>query len=63
MFSAFSIMPYKIVHMGSGFAVTDNRGRTFSKKPLTKKVASKQRIAIALSESRKTGKPVGDFFM
>lgn len=56
-------MPYKIVHMDGGFAVRDAKGHKFSKKPLTKKMAAKQRIAIALSESRKTGKPVSDYFV
>jgi len=55
-------MPYKIVHMDGGFAVSDAKGRKFSKKPITKKMAMKQRIAIALSESEKTGKPVSSFF-
>jgi hypothetical protein len=55
-------MPYKIVHMDGGFAVRDAKGKEFSKRPLTKKIATKQRIAIALSESQKTGKPVSAFF-
>ena len=55
------IMPYKVERKGSGFAVCDAK-RCFSKKPLTLENARKQRIAIALSESRKTGKPVGKYF-
>jgi len=55
-------MPYRIVHMDGGFAVKDAKGKTFSNKPLTKKVAQKQRIAIALSEAQKTGKPVSMYF-
>ena len=55
-------MPYKIEKVGnSGFKVCDSN-RCFSNKPLTKKQATKQRIAIALSESRKTGKPVKKYF-
>jgi hypothetical protein len=56
-------MPYKIAHKGKGFVVEDIKGKQFSKKPLTKKRAESQRIAIALSESRKTGKPVGSYFV
>lgn len=55
-------MPYRIVHMDGGFAVKDAKGKVFSNKPLTKKVAQKQRIAIALSEAQKTGKPVSMYF-
>ena len=51
-------MPYKIEQVSkSGFKVCD-ANRCFSKKPLTKKQAQKQRIAIALSESKKLGKPI-----
>jgi len=56
-------MPYKIVHMDGGFAVRDAKGKTFSNHPITKKMATRQRIAIALSESRKTGKPVSSYFV
>ena len=56
-------MPYKIVYHDGGFMVHDTKGRMFSKKPLTKKMAIKQRIAMALSDSRKTGKPVSDYFV
>jgi hypothetical protein len=55
-------MPYKIVKEGTGFVVMDKKGKQFSKKPLSKKIARKQQIAIALSESKKTGKPVSSFF-
>jgi len=55
-------MPYSVVKEKKGFKVCDNKGHCFSKKPLTKKMAEKQRIAIALSESRKTGKPAGIYF-
>jgi hypothetical protein len=54
-------MPYKIVGSGYGFKVCDKM-KCFSTKPLTKKVAEKQRIAIALSESKKSGKPVSSYF-
>ena len=56
-------MPYKIVHMDGGFAVSDTKGKKFSNHPITKKMATRQRIAIALNESKKTGKPVSSFFV
>ena len=54
-------MPYKIVGSGYGYKVCDKM-KCFSVKPLTKKVAIKQRIAIALSESKKFKKPLSYFF-
>ncbi len=54
-------MPYKIVPEGSGFIVKHGT-HAFSKKPITKEMATKQRIAIALSEAKKTQKPVSKFF-
>lgn len=56
-------MPYMIKHVPGGFIVEDKKGKQFSGHPLTKKMAQKQRIAIALSESRKTGKPVSGYFV
>jgi hypothetical protein len=56
-------MPYKIVHAKNGFYVEDKAGKKFSNKPLTKKQAQKQRIAIAISESHKTGKSIDKFFV
>lgn len=56
-------MPYKIIRSGNGFKVSDGKGNTFSKKPLTKKQAEKQRIAIALSETKRTGKNISDLFI
>jgi len=54
-------MPYTIERKGAGFVVSDAK-RSFSKKPLTLDKARKQRIAIALSEAKKTGKPVSKYF-
>jgi len=52
-------MPYGIKKVKGGFAVVNpNSAHVFSNYALTKKQANKQRVAIALSESRKTGKPV-----
>lgn len=55
-------MPYRIKQVEGGFVVADAKHPSFSNKPLTKKVAQKQRIALALSESRKTGKPASLYF-
>jgi hypothetical protein len=56
-------MPYSIESSGKGFKVCDTAGKCFSKKGLPKKSAERQRIAIAISESKKTGKPVGSYFV
>lgn len=55
-------MPYTIVPIGRGYKVMSQDGRTFSRKPLSKKQAQKQRTAIALSEHNKTGKPISLFY-
>lgn len=55
-------MPYEIKKKGKGFQVCDQK-RCFSNNPLPLNVARKQRIAIALSESKKTGKPVSKYFV
>ena len=55
-------MPYEVKHVPGGYLVCDKK-KCFSKHPLTKKKAQKQRVAIALSESKKTGKPIGNFFI
>lgn len=54
-------MPYKIVKEAEGFKVCSPK-HCLSKKPMTKKAAMKQRVAVALSESRKSKKPVGAYF-
>lgn len=54
-------MPYDIKKKGSGYVVTSGK-RTFSNNPLPLNVARKQRIAIALSEAKKTGKDPSSFF-
>jgi hypothetical protein len=57
-------MPYKVRKVKGGFKVVDpNSSHIFSKQPLTKTQARKQQIALALSESRKTGKPVKNYFI
>ncbi len=55
-------MPYTIERSGNGFKVCDDKMKCFSNKGLPKATAMKQRIAIALSESRKTSKPVNSYF-
>ena len=55
-------MPYEVKAVKGGYLVCDEK-RCFSKKPLTKKKqARKQQIALALSESKKTGQPASMFF-
>lgn len=55
-------MPYSIESSGKGFKVCDSAGKCFSKKGLPKKTAERQRIAIAISESQKTGKAISSYF-
>ena len=58
-------MPYKIVEEHPGcFKVKDPKhpSRVFSSKCQRKSMAMKQRVAIALSESRRTGKAPSYFF-
>lgn len=55
-------MPYKIINVPGGFKVADAKGKTFSKKPMCKKCTEKQRVAIALSESSRTGKSPTMYF-
>lgn len=55
-------MPYSIESTGKGFKVCDASGKCFSKKGLPKKTAERQRVAIAISESKKTGKSIGSYF-
>ena len=56
-------MPYSIEKKGRGFIVCDDKMKCFSKHPLTKKTAMKQRIAIALSEhGKKPGTMMSSYF-
>jgi hypothetical protein len=55
-------MPYTIERSGKGFRVCDSSMKCFSNKGLSKATAYKQRIAIALSESAKSGKPIDSYF-
>lgn len=54
-------MPYTIHYHDGFFMVHDAKGKMY-KKYKQRKDAEKQRIAIALSESRKTGKPPSFYF-
>lgn len=54
-------MPIFIEREKGGFKACDDK-RCFSKKPMTKKQAMKQRVAIALSLAKKEGKPVKTYF-
>jgi len=42
--------------------VEDKKGKKFSKVPLTKRKAVRQRIAIAISESKKNNKDASYYF-
>lgn len=56
-------MPYKIFFAKNGFYVSNAKtGKTFSKHPLTKTEAIKQKQAIAISEAIKKGKQTGYYF-
>jgi len=56
-------MPYKIVKDDGGYFVQDEKGKKFSKHPLAKVMAQRQREAIAISESRKKGKNASYYFI
>lgn len=55
-------MPYRIYSARNGFYVADGKGKRFSKNPLTKENAIKQRQAIAISEASRKHKPIASFF-
>ena len=46
-------MPYKIRKKGKGYKVCKTSGKCYSKKPLSKKMAQKQRAAIAINTYEK----------
>lgn len=54
-------MPIFIEREKGGFRATDD-GKFFSKRPMTKEQAQKQRVAIALSLAKKEGKPTKMYF-
>lgn len=54
-------MPYTIQNHDGYFMVHDSKGKMYTKYK-NRKDAEKQRIAIALSESQKTGKPASTYF-
>lgn len=54
-------MPIFIEGQNDGFKACDRKG-CFSKKPMTREKAEKQRIAIALSLAKKEGKPPKIYF-
>jgi len=53
-------MPMKVKKVKGGYKACDHN-KCFSKHPLSKTMARKQQIAIGLSESRKSGKPMSAF--
>lgn len=54
-------MPIYIEKQDRGFKACDDKG-CFSKKPMTKEQAQKQRIAIALNLAKKENKPTKVYF-
>ena len=47
-------MPYEVVKSGSGYFVENKKTKEkYSKKPISKSSAEKQKIAITISESKK----------
>ena len=58
------MMPYKIIRRKTGFFVYNpETKRIFSKRPLTKEEATKQRIALAFVVGGRTHSPVSNFFI
>jgi len=57
-------MPYKVIRIKYRWFVVDSRtGKRFSKTGFTTAAeAQRQRIAIALSEAKQSGRPVGYYF-
>lgn len=58
-------MPFEVVKAPGGepgYFVEDDKGKKFSHKPLTKKVARKQQVAIALSEAKREHELPAKFF-
>jgi len=56
------IMPYRLKEFDDKWKVCDDK-RCFSKNPLSKKTAKKQRIALAISTAKKEGKPLSTYFV
>jgi hypothetical protein len=54
-------MPIFIEKQNGGFKACDDKG-CFSKRPMTKEQAMKQRVAIALSLAKKENKPTKMYF-
>lgn len=54
-------MPLKIKKVAGGYKVSDGK-KDFSKRALTKAMAEKQRLAIAIPISKKQGKPLESYF-
>jgi len=56
-------MPFQIKKVGKGYKVVEpGKTHVFSNNPLSKKQAMKKRVAIALSESKKSGNPIKSYF-
>lgn len=57
-------MPFQIVKQKRGFFVKETgTNKLFSKNPLTKNNAEKQRVALAIAMSKKEKRPINKFFV
>ena len=57
-------MPFQIVKQKKGFFVKETgTNKLFSKNPLTKDNAEKQRVALAIAMSKKEKRPINKFFV
>ena len=57
-------MPFQIKKVGKGYKVVEpGKTHVFSNNPLSKKQAMKQRVAIAISSSKREHKPISSFFI
>lgn len=57
-------MPYELVKVSRGYKVVNpSTHHVFSKKALPKTTARKQQIALAISSSKKSGKPAKNYFV
>ena len=54
-------MPYKVQKVKGGYKVSDGK-RFFSNEPLSKEMATRQRLAITIPLAKKMGKEPGFYF-
>lgn len=54
-------MPYRLEKFDDKWKVCDDK-KCFSKKPISKKMATKQRVALAISSAKREKKPTSFYF-